>query len=251
MSLVVLIITNEADDHNNILERAWRERLEHYTSLYPQMNYYFLKGRPDQVEDCIVDDTTHNCFVRVSESLIPGILVKTLKAMEVISPRYDFTLRPNISSIFMFHRYMKWLEHQPKTRLYAGVPHPFGSTLAQGKWAFGAGYTVSSDVALMITNEETLNLKVDNGIIRGTWQDVTDDVFVGYACLYHYKIPLSPYSTLEIFRNEHISNIVKAARSYPTVLFLRVKMLDGSCRKTVEPLAHAAMNKEILSSNDL
>lgn len=251
MSLVVLIITNEADEHNRSLEMTWRERLVHYRSLYPQMNYYFLKGRPDLIEDCLIDESSHDCFIRVAESFNPGILMKTLKAMEVLSPKYDFTLRPNISSIFLFHRYMRWLKNQPKTGLYAGVPHPFGSTKEQAKWAFGAGYTVSADIARMIANEETLNLKVDNGIIKGTWIDVNDDVFVGYACLYHYKVPLTAYTTVEIFRKEHIDGIVKHVRSNTDALFLRVKMLDGSCRSTVEPQAHAAMNKEIFSSNDL
>ena len=252
VSVVFLIIANEADEHNCRLEKLWRTRLEHYKTTYTtNLDYYFLKARPDIAEDHQLVE--HDFYVKTQESIIPGILIKTLKAFAVLSPQYDFTMRCNLSSVVLVHRFMAWLQQQKTSMLYAGVPHPFGSNFMNCRWAFGAGYTISRDVAALLAQDDVINHKVDNGIIKGDWTNVHDDVFVGYVCLYVHKLRLTPYMTIEMFRKEHLNHAVLFAKRAPQVFHLRIKLLNSSNteRLELEPAAHEQLTEEVLSSNSM
>jgi hypothetical protein len=120
----------------------------------------------------------------MEETYIPGLGDKTILAMEAFLPRlkeFDFVLRTNLSSFYVFPRLLQFVRCLPKKRCYhacenqilqgEGKPYiPFGS---------GAGIIFSPDVVeLMVAHKKEL-----------LGSTIVDDVLFGYF-LHQQKIPL-------------------------------------------------------------
>ncbi|MEX0598725.1 MAG: hypothetical protein WD512_19735, partial [Candidatus Paceibacterota bacterium] len=94
------------------------------------------------------------------ESLKPGVLIKTLDALEYIDNHYnyDILLRTNLSSFFMFDRLSKYIKHLPKTMVYEGVR----LRKKTNPYASGAGFFMSRDIVkLLIDNRNEVLLDAD------------------------------------------------------------------------------------------
>lgn len=156
------------------LQKMWR----FYMNSDPQhVEVYFVKADPDLVHDFDIQGDTIWC--KGEETWIPGILNKTLISMEAMLPRLDefqYILRTNLSSFYIFPRLLKFLETIPKENCYCGNaiywrgPEPFVS---------GAGIILSTDLVKMLVDQK-------NQLMNS--RDI-DDVAIG-KFFYHQKVPI-------------------------------------------------------------
>ena len=221
-SLLVLIIATEGDKFYEQCEVQWRRRMQHYKKVFPTLEYYFLKCKLElETSYEIVGDSF---YVKGPESIVPGIGIKTMKAFEILSPQYDFTLRTNISSIFLMGRYFEWLKTASKTNLYAGPLEPFNAV--QPLWAFGAGYTISKDVAEKIA-ESSREIKVTFAEQSGTIEDVFDDVYVGHVCLQHLKLKIQPCLVAQFLHASQLEYLENVIDNNPNLFHVRLKLNEN------------------------
>lgn len=145
----ILVLNIASDDYPVYmeLEKLWRSYM-HYDPEHVEC--YFIRGNPNLLTDYeILGDTI---WSKTSESFVPGILNKTILSMEAMLPRmkeFDYVVRTNLSTFFIFPRLLKFLETAPKSNFYNGV---IGTRYS---WVSGGAIVMSTDIAeLFIKNKE-------------------------------------------------------------------------------------------------
>ncbi len=140
MKLLVLIIYSDNlpvyQDHLKV----WRM----YSRSSPSVDVYFMKLSKEHTQPTIDEDIIY----------IPGIEsyqnlpYKFISALEILPfQNYDFILRTNMSSFWVFHNLFPVLEKQPREKLLAGE--------LNGNYISGAGMIFTPDVCeLLIKGKE-------------------------------------------------------------------------------------------------
>lgn len=147
---------------------------------------------PDNVE---VDISRRTIYIKQDECLIPGILAKTVKALELFQGQglYDYVWRTNLSSVLDFHGLLEFCKSIPSSGFYGGYIgqyqhsesnkegargvsasrrdgreyHGFSPSEAS-RFASGAGFLMSADVVKYLV--------LNQALLR--W-DLIDDVAIG------------------------------------------------------------------------
>jgi hypothetical protein len=147
---------------------------------------------PKNVE---VDISRRTIYIKQDECLIPGILAKTIKALQFLSKfnKYDFVWRTNLSSVLDFHGLLEYCKGIPSSGVYGGYIGQYqhsdtkkegvlkegargvSASLREGRenhgfsrFASGAGFLMSADVVeYLVLNQALLR-----------W-DLIDDVAIG------------------------------------------------------------------------
>ena len=119
---------------------------------HPAVAVYLLVGN-QTLADPVVDEATGVLQLPVRESVIPGILDKTVATLRLLlaDPRRSFryVLRTNLSSMWSWQRCLAQVAGMPATGVAAGVL--FGMAEHPGVYfVSGAGYTLSRDVAAAV-----------------------------------------------------------------------------------------------------
>ncbi len=199
--LLILIIASDNHPAFAKLQEIWRSYMH---TDKEHIEAYFLKGDPMLTTDyAIIGDTI---YTNVQDSYKPGIIEKTVRSLQCIkqeAKQYDYILRTNLSSFYVFDRLLEFANTLPKTHCYAAralfpyyadVPleylHiPFGS---------GTGFILSSDlVDMMLEHKEEL-------LQRSA--EIPDDVLVG-AFLHKRGVPIIatqwyPFATRQEWENQ-------------------------------------------------
>ncbi len=168
---LMLVISSEGELYQE-LEKVWRT----YKDSDPEhIEVYFVKADPTIQDECeLIEDTL---WAKTEENFYPGMTIKTLYAMEYMLPRlheFDYVIRTNVSSFFVFDRLQNYLKTLPKTGCFAG--HIDGGNHEQltDKWICGAGMYPSSDmVELFVSNKDFI--LADPALYSNY-----DDVFISY-----------------------------------------------------------------------
>lgn len=172
IKILVLIIASDQLPIWQEDQNAWKAYM-HLDENHVET--YFLKSNPNLQTSCEIQKDV--VWILGEESFIPGILNKTILAMEFFLPHiyeYDYILRTNLSSFYVFPRLLKFMESLPKTKCYCGVDNPEGPSIS------GAGIIFSPDVVeILVQNKGQL---LNHSII--------DDVAIGMF-LNKSKIPRS------------------------------------------------------------
>jgi hypothetical protein len=152
--LLVFVIANDQDPIYVELQKIWRA----YMHLDPEhVDAYFIKADPHlDAEHKIKGDVI---WSRTEESIFPGILNKTLLSLEAIGTKldeYDYFLRTNLSSFYVFPRLLHALKHLPKNRFCFsfGIPH-FQPIIISG-----AGYILSQDMTKLALENKNILMNV-------------------------------------------------------------------------------------------
>jgi hypothetical protein len=125
--------------------------------------------------DALIDGDT--IWTKGEEGLIPGLLNKTISSLEFLHPclnEFNYVLRTNLSSFYVFPRLLHFLRYCPRKRFYCGIRHGANIEGRDVSWVCGAGILMSSDLAemLIVNKEKLLNLSSDNPYN-------VDDVMIG------------------------------------------------------------------------
>jgi len=107
--IINLIIASRAK-HYDIFTYCWLQ----YMNKNPDIKSFFLYSDPTIENDLLIDENT--ITYKCEESLIPGILFKTIAAEKFCQKymSYDYVLRTNLSSFIIFPKLIEYLDRQEK-----------------------------------------------------------------------------------------------------------------------------------------
>ncbi|MFA6066658.1 MAG: hypothetical protein WC707_05760 [Candidatus Babeliaceae bacterium] len=171
LKILVLIIASDQYPIYTELQKVWRS----YMHDDPEhVEAYFIREDPTLATDyCIEGDII---WAKATEGWAPessGMIDKTLLSLEAMLPRlseFDYVLRTNLSSFYVFPQLLTYLETLPRTNCYAGSPY------GRLHYASGCGFIMSPDVVRLLVDhkKEFINNK--------QW---AEDVLIGKFMIKH------------------------------------------------------------------
>ena len=171
--LIILVIASPG-----LLYDYFRQVWSQYDKTNSHIKVFYVYGSflntldSDQVDITSTENIKvqeSSLISNVKESLKPGVLIKTLDALEYIDKHYDYKLllRTNLSSFFIFDITYKYIQRLPDRMLYEGVL----LRRKTGPYASGAGFFLSRDlVKLLIENRIEVEQNADT---------ISDDRLIG------------------------------------------------------------------------
>ena len=162
--LIISSNDNEIYEKFKILHRIY---LKNYRPLF---KYFFIEFRENQNELIIEEDDF--IYIKGIESINPGMILKTCKAIEYINImyKYEFIIRTNLSTVFHMPNLIEYLYIIPNTNSCGGFNYRSFIT--------GTGIIFSRDVGNQIVDNF---LKYD--IVK-----YNEDIIIS-ALLNKFKIP--------------------------------------------------------------
>jgi len=184
MKVLMLVISSQTQPVYRHHKAIW----ETYMKSHPDIECYFIEFNPSVLSPLLTSSTL---FLRGRETY-PGILDKTFRALDYFTRRkqYDYVIRTNLSSVWIFPKLMRFLETTPRTGLYGGA------ICNNQPWNFisGAGITFSWDVVQTLLQNRHLSYA----------SKVMDDVDIGFACA-NLRIPTSFIPRIDVLSEEDLS----------------------------------------------
>lgn len=122
VTVLFLAIYNETPDYIQM----YRSHVNYlnYLKYKFKPTYYFVIFKDLGDDEYLVDDKNYMLYINGRETFIPGILDKTIKALDVIHNKlkleYDFIFRTNISTFIHFENTLSYLKKfaEPKKEMY-------------------------------------------------------------------------------------------------------------------------------------
>ena len=169
--ILVLIISSNNMQAYIDLQDIWKQ----YMNSDPEhFEVYFIAASPDLATPYEIKG--NYLTVKGEESYVPGIIDKTMLALEAMQPRFkefDYVLRTNLSSFYVLPRLLNFVKILPKYRCYCGVQLYLPEThLGLINFVSGAGILLSRDLAQKLVNEKDKIFKMN--------KELPDDVLIGY-----------------------------------------------------------------------
>lgn len=146
IKILVLVIASDEIPVYIEFQKLWRS----YMNYNPeQVEVYFIKSDPNFADICEIKEDI--IWSKGRESMIPGILNKTILSMEFLMPRikteFDYVLRTNLSSVWIFPKLLNFLETAPKKNFFSGA-------IIWDEIISGSGMIFSSDLAEFIVKNK-------------------------------------------------------------------------------------------------
>ena len=164
MKLLVLI----ASDNHEVyieLQKLWKIQF----NSNPDVTCYFLKGYPNLNNEVEIHGDT--VWVRCIDDFYSGILIKTVKAIKHLSSQYDYVLRTNLSSFYIFENLIKTLETFSGKNCYAGILGTVHNKDQPSiRFVSGCGFIISKDICESLPSEPSNIWSINNP---------NDDVCIG------------------------------------------------------------------------
>jgi hypothetical protein len=143
---------------NGTAYSAFETQWARYMHSSPQVESYFYKARQDLKTPYELSGNT--LWIQMPDTMAT-VYAKTVKALAFFRPRFaefDFILRPNMSSLFIFDRYLTYLATLPPNRCIEGVfVHSYGYT-----YPSGCGFTITPDVAELLITSTSVQYHMDD-----------------------------------------------------------------------------------------
>jgi hypothetical protein len=184
MKVLMLVLSSNKEPVYEQHRQVWRT----YMKSHPDVECYFIEFSPLVFMPTLTKDTL---YVRGTENYY-NITRKTMLALEYFLSKssYDFVIRTNMSSVWIFPKMLTFLHTLPRTLHYGGVV----LTHERVPFVSGTCITMSYDVAKILLQHK--------GIAYAN--NLVDDVDIGVA-LYHAGIyPVSSIPRVDISPDEDI-----------------------------------------------
>jgi hypothetical protein len=168
-------------------EHYARQRLlwKKYMNLDPEIKCFFIRLSETISSDIVVDESNNIIYVKGKEEYIPGILIKTLKAMEYVYNTFDFDylIRTNISTFWNFKLYKNKFS-TPKNNLIEAIIGLIGSL----PFPSGYGMVISKDVIFkMITLQDEFDYSLNDDVSMGKFlYDKNIPIISAKNYVYHF-----------------------------------------------------------------
>lgn len=161
--------------NDNHIYRNMKDVLQKYL-ITQNIEFFFYCFKPDIEEDYILEENM--LYIKGKETFLPGILDKTIKAIEITKDfKYDYLIRSNISTIVNFDLLYKYLE---MNRVNYG-----GSCILNLNWldsSCGIYDTTHWETYYVRGNAIVLSREMVDLLIRNKHQinyEVIDDIAIG------------------------------------------------------------------------
>jgi hypothetical protein len=157
-------------------------------------------------------------FLKGTENM-HNLYQKTLDALKFFEHRldeFDFICRPNLSSFFIFDRYLKFLEGLPKTMCVEGVVGNHGGI----PFPAGSGFSFTPDIAKILLKRQDKQFHID-------------DVTFGKVCkeigvkIYRDK---TSSRRVDILKDSTYTAMIERIRTDPKIFHMRLKQTDSPNR---------------------
>ncbi|MBA3604300.1 MAG: hypothetical protein H0W50_11850 [Parachlamydiaceae bacterium] len=172
LKTLILIIASDNNEAYKQMQKVW----EAYMNSDPaHFEVYFMRGDFDLPTKYAI--TQNEMKIKTSDGFAPGIINKTIMSMEALQSRmheFDYVIRTNLSSFYVFPKLLKYLQTCPGTNCYRGValyPCELPQEFLNIPFVSGAGIIMSKDVAQMLVDESKQFEKYK--------AEIPDDVFIG------------------------------------------------------------------------
>lgn len=168
----MLVISSHGQPVYKEHKQIWKS----FMKSHPDIECYFIEYTSTFIP--ILTDTT--LYLRGVESM-KNIVRKTMDAMEYFTSRkhYDYVVRANLSSVWIFPRLIRFLESAPREGLYGGEINKNVEILDAVGYVSGAGIIFSHDVCQLLLQNKHLVYE----------PKLIDDVDIGYAL---YRLNIRP-----------------------------------------------------------
>ena len=231
LKVLVLIITSDDVPVYKELQKIW-QRYMHNDPEHVEV--YFIRGDPALPVDYAIEGDV--VWSKTAESIMPGIINKTILSLEGLLPRihteFDYVLRTNLSSFYVFPRLLKFLERCPRQQLYCG------STDRAITFCSGSGFLLTPDLAQMLVDHKSYFLNNNRA---------NDDVLIGnffkeqgIRATPHFRIDFCSLHDWYILKNMIPDNVFHFRVKNPNAMRLTDDILMHSALlKMFYPHAHA------------
>lgn len=184
IKVLVLIITSDDLPVYAELQKIWRSYMHRDRE---HVEVYFIRGNQNLAHEYEIEEEI--IWSRCQECLIPGILNKTIISLEAMLPRikskFDYVLRTNLSSFYVFPRLLEFLAQCPRTNFYGGSPIGMHDL----RIGSGSGFLMTPDVAeLLVKHKQHF---INNA-------STYDDVIMGNF-LKHHGIRLQTHPRMDFY----------------------------------------------------
>lgn len=181
---LMLIIASDNQPVYIELQKLWRTYMHQDRK---HIEAYFIKGDPNLNSDYAIKGDT--IWSKTVENMVPGIFNKTILSIEAMAHRkedFDYVIRTNLSSFYIFPRLLQYMKTLPTERCYCSYPLNADGICVYGS---GAGIILSRDVA-----EKMVRLKK---LLFHSNYSLADDTLIGIYCILA-GIDLIPSPRLDI-----------------------------------------------------
>lgn len=184
MKVLILVVSSNTDPVYRHHKQVWQT----YMRSNPDVDCYFVEYSPVAFVPSIRGNTL---VLRGTESY-ENIVKKTIQALEFFVSRttYDFVVRTNLSSVWIFPKLLAFLGAVPRSRYYGGV------ICTHEPWNFvsGAGILMSWDTCLELLRNRAVAYSAKR----------MDDVDIGLAMV-RAGIVAQPAPRVDIHSEEDIA----------------------------------------------
>jgi hypothetical protein len=177
-----------------------------YHNLFrDKIKHFYIELKPHLDTD-ILEENEH-IYVKGTESLIPGILYKTQKAMEYINSKYNYKylVRTNLSSFWDLNNLLLLSNKLPLSNIAFGHL-PFNSFIS------GTSIIMSKDIAFNIIPLLNINHNID------------DDVYISLKIQQNFSI--SDVRKFKFDTYYLVNNSIDLPTDNSNILFYRIKNSD-------------------------
>ncbi len=193
VKVLVLIIASDGVPAYLELQKIWKSYMHKDPDHF---EVYFIRGNPDLPTS--YEFRGDDLYVKTEENYQPGITNKTVLSLEALMPRmkeFDYVLRTNLSSFYVFPRLLEFVGSLPRQKCYCGyqqhIPKGWLPEFGVINFISGAGILLSSDLAEMLVQHKQDFLQHST--------ELPDDVLFGY-----------------FFQNNHINSLPAPRMDFPT-----------------------------------
>ena len=189
-----------------------KEYMKSYKSNNNNITFYFYCYKEDLQEEYMIEDDM--IYIKGTETYVPGILEKTIKAFEITkNMKYDFLLRSNISTVIDYRKLDDILYKIPDDVIYAGgscllhnwLDHDYGIHKVYNiPFILGTSIILKREgVHKIINNKNVLPETIIDDVSLGLFFNHFGDKPYGFDSYYRYN--LSCMSNDVIFYRNRIS----------------------------------------------
>ena len=187
MKLLILAIYTENEFYDKMMLQTNEYLSAHQLSSHcvEHFAYYFIIYKPLVGVDYLIDNDRHILFINGTDSLMPGILYKTLDAIDILinklDMKFDFIMRTTTATCINIPKLMDTMNHMnPDENIYMGymltlkwIDIPYGivdKTYWGTKYCGGNFAIFNSSIGLdMVTNRDFF----------APFEHIVDDLVIG------------------------------------------------------------------------